>query len=96
MSVSIDQGGQESGAEGQGHSGFAASQLERTYVDVVLEGGPADISRTFRVDDATAAYGKIKIPRHNGYEHFERQTESVSDDSGAAVFRWTTRTRIAE
>ncbi|GAA4232316.1 hypothetical protein GCM10022254_31860 [Actinomadura meridiana] len=69
-------------------------------VSVTLEGGPRDIPRTLRVLRARVAEGKIKIERHGGYEHFERDpaAEGLAVDAGAEspVFRWTVRTRIAE
>jgi hypothetical protein len=98
---SIDQGGQEGAAKERAPSGAVPSRLDPAYVEVVLEGGPTDIPRTLRVDEAVFAYGKIKIPRKNGYEHFERPLtppvpgDVISEDD-AMVFRWTTRTKIAE
>ncbi|WP_436756641.1 DUF5988 family protein [Streptosporangium sp. V21-05] len=91
---SIDQGGQEGATA-------VPAPPDPAYVEVVLEGGPVDIPRTVRVDEAVFAYGKIKIPRKNGYEHFERTlTPPVPGDAipedDALVFRWTTRTKIAE
>ncbi|MFI6513450.1 DUF5988 family protein [Streptosporangium sp. NPDC050855] len=115
MSVSLEQGGQEGGTDVRVHAAAVVPPPAGAYVDITLEGGPADIPRTVRVDDATAAYGKIKVPWGNGYEHFERPVappavalspvppvppvspmSPVSDVPGPVVFRWTTRTRIAE
>lgn len=63
-------------------------------VAVTLEGGPAELPRTMRVawaDDLR----KIKLPYRNGHEHFEL-VEPLGGDGGQPVFRWTTRTKIAE
>ncbi|MFB9674617.1 DUF5988 family protein [Streptosporangium vulgare] len=98
---SIDQGGQEGAVRERALPGAVPPPLDPAYVEVVLEGGPVDIPRTLRVDAAVFAYGKIKIPRKNGYEHFERPLtppasgDAISEDD-ALVFRWTTRTKIAE
>ncbi|MEH1125577.1 DUF5988 family protein [Micromonospora sp. CPCC 206061] len=59
-----------------------------------LEGGPNDFPdelRAHRGSD-TDEY-KIKVEHRGGYEHFERTDER---DAEAVVYRWTTRTRIAE
>ncbi|MBB2913047.1 hypothetical protein FHS43_004342 [Streptosporangium becharense] len=85
------------GTESRIHPGFVSPASDRADVDVILEGGPADIPRTLRVDGVMAAGGKIKIPRNNGYEHFEWHEESPgADGREPLLFRWTTRTRIAE
>ncbi|MFI0421408.1 DUF5988 family protein [Spongiactinospora sp. 9N601] len=62
-------------------------------VDVVLEGGPAHLPRSLRVEPGEAASGRLKIANGAGYEHYERVRES---DAGPWVFRWIMRTRIAE
>ncbi|MFV2112547.1 DUF5988 family protein [Micromonospora sp. LOL_025] len=65
-------------------------------VDVVLEGGPADLPPGRRLLKAVAAGERVKIEHYGGYEHFERQTGADPADDGAIAFRWTMRTRIAE
>jgi hypothetical protein len=60
-------------------------------VDVFLEGGPLELPAAQRRQRVTTAQVKVKIPYLGGYEHFER-----SDDSAAIVYRWVTRTRVAE
>ncbi|MEH1014233.1 DUF5988 family protein [Micromonospora sp. CPCC 206060] len=62
-------------------------------VSVVLEGGPAGLPRTLVVTAPLAAEGRLRISHHGGYEHFER----VFTPGGRSnVFRWTSRTKIAE
>jgi len=60
-------------------------------IDAFLEGGPRDLPEADRRQRVTASQVKVKIPYLDGYEHFER-----ADDSAAIVYRWVTRTRIAE
>ena len=57
-------------------------------VDVVLEGGPASFPAELRRHRAPATAHTVKVAYCGGYEHFERD--------GAGVFRWTTRTHMAE
>jgi hypothetical protein len=66
-------------------------------VDVVLEGGPGDLPDSERHRRATTQEEKVKVAHRGGYEHFERTSE-VSSVFGEPrlVFRWTTRTRMAE
>lgn len=64
-------------------------------VRAVLHGGPADIPEPMRVRRVCADEQKIKLPWLGGYEHFERDAAAQAP-LGAVVFRWTTRTRIAE
>jgi hypothetical protein len=66
-------------------------------IDVIFEGGPDGAAGRARVDRASAARGTIKIQRHGGYEHFERVGGQTDPDGGGTpVFRWTSRTAIAE
>lgn len=63
----------------------------------VLQGGPEGIPETSRLHVVSPVDDKIKIAHYGGYEHFERT--NVLDESGSdpqIVFRWTTRTEIAE
>jgi hypothetical protein len=61
---------------------------EPADVDVVLEGGPNDLPAEARKRRVPAGDQKVKVEHCGGYEHFER--------SGAGVYRWTARTKIAE
>ncbi|HEV2634963.1 MAG TPA: DUF5988 family protein [Actinocrinis sp.] len=67
-------------------------------LDALLEGGPADIPRDLRERMAEPGDGKIKLPHNGGYEHFERTEEHSGGFDGRPrrVYRWVTRTRIAE
>jgi len=67
------------------------------FVDVVLEGGPRDFPESQRVRKAQPIDYKIKVGHRNGYEHFERAGECCHHGgTQPVVFRWTTRTSIAE
>ncbi|ADU11335.1 DUF5988 family protein [Micromonospora aurantiaca] len=63
-------------------------------IDVVLEGGPADLPADLRSRRVSTAEKKIKILYYGGYEHFERGNAAAAVEP--VVFRWTGRTRIAE
>ena len=78
-----------------GSSSAALPPSGREPVEVALEGGPADVPRTLRVMHDVVSAGKIKIPRNGGYEHFER-VGAAADPGGPPLFRWTTRTKVAE
>jgi hypothetical protein len=63
----------------------------------VLEGGPEGIPEASRQQVVSPVDDKIKIVHYGGYEHFERT--DMLDRSGSfpqVVFRWTTRTKMAE
>jgi hypothetical protein len=63
----------------------------------VLEGGPEGIPEASRLLAVDPIDDKIKILHYGGYEHFERT--GLLQESGPfpqIVFRWTTRTEIAE
>ena len=64
-------------------------------IDVVLEGGPANLPAELRSHRVSPVAYKIKVRHYGGYEHFERDSVGVNAD-GPVVFRWTRRTRIAE
>lgn len=58
-------------------------------VEVQLVGGPDGVHGRRTAGAQAVAEGRIKIPRGNGYEHFEL----VPDSHGArATFRWCMRT----
>ncbi|MEV0131647.1 DUF5988 family protein [Dactylosporangium sp. NPDC050688] len=63
-------------------------------VVVVLEGGPATLPQTMSVQ-WTSGLSKIKIPHRGGHEHFEL-IETAVPPPDQPVFRWTTRTKVAE
>ncbi|HTJ38483.1 MAG TPA: DUF5988 family protein [Dactylosporangium sp.] len=60
----------------------------------VLEGGPSSLPEALRRQPAPSGDDRIKVPHLGGYEHFER-AGSVDGDA-QVVYRWTTRTRVAE
>jgi hypothetical protein len=66
-------------------------------IEAILEGGPDGLALTHRRCRVVEADDKIKVPYLGGYEHFERTSE-YTDHEGAPrrVYRWTTRTKIAE
>lgn len=64
-----------------------------TSVDVILVGGPVDIPRESRLCRVEPSDDKVKLGHGSGYEHFERTDDTEAE---RRVFRWTTRTYIAE
>ncbi|HEY8533065.1 MAG TPA: DUF5988 family protein [Micromonospora sp.] len=62
--------------------------------DIVLEGGPPDLPPALRTARVPVAQDKVKIEFRGGYEHFERT--SALTPHRQVIFRWVTRTRIAE
>jgi len=63
----------------------------------VLEGGPEGLPDASRLQVVSPVDDKIKVMHYGGYEHFERT--DLLDESGSLpqiVFRWTTRTEMAE
>jgi hypothetical protein len=64
----------------------------------LLEGGPADLPTDRREQPVEVGDSKIKLPYYGGYEHFERTGEHSrgSDGQPRLVYRWVTRTEIAE
>jgi len=70
---------------------------EARSVLAILEGGPTTIPSASRIQSVGAYDEKVKLPYYGGYEHFERTGGYSEDDlSAPVVFRWTTRTAIAE
>jgi hypothetical protein len=67
-------------------------------INVVLVGGPGDFLETARFRRAGQADEKVKVLHKSGYEHFERTMEHYRLEGGCQglIFRWTTRTMIAE
>lgn len=65
----------------------------------VLEGGPTSIPAASRTQVVSPRDEKIKLPHYGGYEHFVRTAELDLDESASShriIFRWITRTEIAE
>ncbi|MGY1503351.1 DUF5988 family protein [Streptomyces sp. QTS52] len=59
--------------------------------------GPAHLPQEERIQFATSLTEKIKHRFGAGYEHFVHDGEfTVIEGEQVAVFRWTTRTAIAE
>ncbi|KWV30527.1 DUF5988 family protein [Micromonospora rifamycinica] len=68
-----------------------------TQVEVVLSGGPVDLSSAHRSVPESALGQILKIRHGAGYEHFIHEGEyQTVNGSEVAVFRWTGRTKIAE
>ncbi|MFN8075581.1 MAG: DUF5988 family protein [Kineosporiaceae bacterium] len=65
---------------------------DAVLVSAVLEGGPADLPLSTRLQRTPSDAAKLKIPFRGGWEHFER----AAGQSLPLVFRWVMRTRIAE
>ncbi|WP_370149225.1 DUF5988 family protein [Streptacidiphilus sp. EB129] len=63
---------------------------------VLLRGGPDDLPQIWEVS-AYGADDRIKVPRLNGYEHFEffHEFEEIGG-MNMPVYRWSYRTAIAE
>jgi uncharacterized protein DUF5988 len=71
--------------------------VEINSVQAVLDGGPASIPAALRIQEVSPLAEKVKLPHWGGYEHFERAGSHVEDAAGRpVVFRWTTRTEMAE
>jgi hypothetical protein len=62
-------------------------------IDAILVGGPADIPDQLRLCQVKASDDKVKLRHGRAHEHFERTADS---DADRQIFRWTTRTFIAE
>lgn len=62
------------------------------YVDIVLEGGPVTLPAGERNRRGQVDEDRIKVPYYGGHEHFER----VDRHQRPVVYRWITRTRVAE
>jgi hypothetical protein len=63
----------------------------------VLDGGPEGLPEASRLQVVSPVDDKIKIVHYGGYEHFERTDMLDEIDSlQRIVFRWITRTEMAE
>ncbi|MET8679694.1 DUF5988 family protein [Streptomyces sp. NPDC004647] len=62
----------------------------------LLRGGPSDIPEIWEIPSG-GTDEQVKIPRGNGYEHFEfaREYARIGDEL-MPVYRWCYRTFIAE
>jgi hypothetical protein len=77
--------------------GVDAQPADDRMIDVILEGGPADMPREMRLPRSRLASSVLKIQRWGGYEHFECVDEKCYPDNHVSMnFRWTFRTKIAE
>lgn len=65
-------------------------------VDVILVGGPNDLPTAARNQRVPRDGQKVKVHHRGGYEHFEREDAGSRQGPAPVVFRWTTRTRVAE
>ena len=68
-----------------------------SFVQAVLEGGPASIPEALRSLTVNPLEDTVKILFYGGYEHFVRADMAAADAvRGHVVFRWAMRTEIAE
>ncbi|WTK18415.1 DUF5988 family protein (plasmid) [Streptomyces sp. NBC_01525] len=68
----------------------------RQPVRVMLCGGPDGSPPTWEVE-SPGAQTRVKVPRGNGYEHFEFTDECAEyEGEQLPVYRWCYRTYIAE
>ena len=75
----------------------AIRMVDVNSVQAILEGGPVTIPDTSRMQVVSPFDEKVKLPHYGGYEHFERTVSFVEDTScRQIIFRWTTRTELAE
>ncbi|MCW3845025.1 DUF5988 family protein [Micromonospora yasonensis] len=65
-------------------------------IEAILVGGPNDLPATVRSQRLPPDGQKVKIHHRGGYEHFERESAGSTSSPDPVVFRWTTRTRVAE
>ncbi|MFG2052912.1 DUF5988 family protein [Micromonospora sp. NPDC048930] len=69
--------------------------IAESMIEAVLVGGPSDLPATVRTQRLPRDGQKVKIHHRGGYEHFEREG-AAAPSPDPVVFRWTTRTRVAE
>lgn len=65
-------------------------------VRAILEGGPESIPAASRIQEVSPLDEKIKLPHYGGYEHFERVGWGENTSPQCLIYRWTTRTELAE
>jgi hypothetical protein len=74
-----------------------AQIVEARSVLAILVGGPATIPSESRMQTVGPNDEKVKLPYYGGYEHFQRTGEFGEGDVDCpVVFRWVTRTKLAE
>jgi hypothetical protein len=71
-----------------------SAATEPDTVSVLLLGGPATFPDNLRRRRCPAEEAKVKVEHYGGHEHFERDDRTAGQNP--VVYRWTTRTRIAE
>jgi hypothetical protein len=70
---------------------------EMDQIKVLLVGGPAALREADRIRVVDTLVDKIKLLFGNSYEHFAYSGESHElNGSRLPVFRWCSRTKIAE
>ncbi|SBT43446.1 DUF5988 family protein [Micromonospora narathiwatensis] len=74
----------------------SSENVIENMIEAVLVGGPNDLPVTARTQRLPRDGQKVKIHHRGGYEHFERDGGSSATSPSPVVFRWTTRTRVAE
>jgi hypothetical protein len=62
--------------------------------DIFLVGGPAGFPDELRRRRGSADDTTVKIEHYGGHEHFERDDQTIGQSP--VIYRWTTRTKIAE
>jgi hypothetical protein len=78
-------------------SDATTGMVDINSVQAVLQGGPATIPTSSRIQEVSPLVEKIKVPHYGGYEHFERAASLIEDTScRQVIFRWTMRTELAE
>jgi hypothetical protein len=66
-------------------------------VPATLEGGPAGFPDQLRVMSVEPTTQIVKVEYCGGHEHFARADDSDDvEPSESVLFRWATRTKIAE
>ncbi len=76
---------------------IASGTAVANSVQAILEGGPTSIPKASRTLQVSPLEEKIKLPHYGGYEHFERSGWlDENTTSQYLVFRWSTRTEMAE
>jgi hypothetical protein len=63
-------------------------------VSIVLLGGPPNFPENLRRQRCPVDQPTVKIEHYGGHEHFERDERTAWQRP--IVYRWTTRTQIAE
>lgn len=88
--------GDDGGMGTKGDFSCDPPQEGHSAIRVVLQGGPAGLPSEMSLHPDVLADGKVKVPHYGGYEHFELASENWPEINGPPIFRWTTRTKVAE